>query len=199
MSTMMITLYGAEKTLNEHSLSLFDDIVLPSEFDKDTLINNIILRGAEFEVLYSNLDFFREAVGLWFKVKYKTFDKWIKAALIEYKPLENYSMTETFTDTGNANFSNNSTITTDRTNLSDVSAFDSSTYSPSTKDKTDGTDTNNASGTSGNSNTHTGSRTGNIGVTTSQQMLESEYKIAAWNVYEHVADMFVGDFCLIVY
>lgn len=199
MSTMMITLYGAEKTLNAHNLSLFDNIALPSEFDKDTLTNNILLRGAEFEVLYSNLDFFREAVALWFKVKYKTFDKWIKAALIDYKPLENYSMTETFTDTGNANFSNESTVTTDRTNLSDVSAFDSSTYSPSTKDKTDGTDTNNSSGTSGNSNVHTGSRTGNIGVTTSQQMLESEYKIAAWNVYEHVADMFVGDFCLTVY
>ena len=199
MSTMMITLIGAENALNHHDQSLFDDINLPEELDKDLVTNNILLRGAEFEVLYSDLNFFREAVKLWFKVKYRTFDKWIKAANAEYNPIENYSMTEKFTDTGSGSFSNGSTTTIDRTNLNDVSAFDSSGYSPSGRDKTGGTDTVDSLGENNNSNTHEGSRTGNIGVTTSQQMLESEYKIAEWNVYEHIADMFVTDFCLTVY
>lgn len=199
MSTMMITLIGAETSLNNHNLSLFDDITIPSGFNSDTLKNCILLRGAEFEILYSDLNFFREAVKTWFNVKYRTFEKWINAANTEYKPLENYSMTEKFTDTGNANFNNNSTMTTGRTITGDVSAFDSSGYSPSTKDTTSGNDTNNSNGTSGNTNVREGSRTGNIGVTTSQQMLQSEYDIAAWNVYEHVADMFVSDFCLTVY
>lgn len=199
MSTMMITLIGAETSLNQHDLSLFDNIILPPGFNADTLKNNILLRGAEFEVLYSDLNFFREAVKLWFNVKYRTLEKWINAINTEYKPLENYSMTEKFTDTGNTGFNNNSTITVDRTNLGNVSAFDSSTYSPNTQDKTNGTDTNNANGTSNNTNVHEGSRSGNIGVTTSQQMLESELKVAEWSVYEHVADMFVSDFCLTVY
>lgn len=40
---------------------------------------------------------------------------------------------------------------------------------------------------------------GNIGVTTSQQMLESELKVSAWNVYEHISDLFLDEFCVLLY
>ena len=40
---------------------------------------------------------------------------------------------------------------------------------------------------------------GNIGVTTSQQMLESELKVARWNIYEHIADAFIADYCIPIY
>lgn len=40
---------------------------------------------------------------------------------------------------------------------------------------------------------------GNIGVTTSQQMLQSELDIARFNLYEQIADIFVEEFCLMVY
>ena len=40
---------------------------------------------------------------------------------------------------------------------------------------------------------------GNIGVTTSQQMLESELNIDAWNIYEHIADLFLDEFCVLLY
>ena len=40
---------------------------------------------------------------------------------------------------------------------------------------------------------------GNIGVTTSQQMLQSELDIARWNLYEHIADLFCSEFCIMVY
>lgn len=40
---------------------------------------------------------------------------------------------------------------------------------------------------------------GNIGVTTSQQMLEAELNIATWNLYEHIADLFISEFCIPVY
>ena len=40
---------------------------------------------------------------------------------------------------------------------------------------------------------------GNIGVTTSQQMLESELNIATWNLYEHISDIFIDEFCILVY
>ena len=42
-------------------------------------------------------------------------------------------------------------------------------------------------------------RSGNIGVTTSQQMLQSEFDIARWNMYEHIADLFCQEFCIMVY
>ena len=40
---------------------------------------------------------------------------------------------------------------------------------------------------------------GNIGVTTTQQMLESELSLAEWNVYEHITDLFIEEFCVAIY
>ena len=40
---------------------------------------------------------------------------------------------------------------------------------------------------------------GNIGVTTSQQMLNSELDIGYWNIYEKITDLFLREFCLLVY
>lgn len=40
---------------------------------------------------------------------------------------------------------------------------------------------------------------GNIGVTTSQQMLKSELDIQLWNEYYHIADLFINDLCVRVY
>lgn len=47
--------------------------------------------------------------------------------------------------------------------------------------------------------THTAHLYGNIGVTTSQQMLQSELDIARFNLYEQIADLFVEDFCIMIY
>lgn len=61
-------------------------------------------------------------------------------------------------------------------------------------------DTTSDNGTSSNTSEHTGEIYGNIGVTTSQQMLESEMTI--WgkiDIYRDTAEMFVQDFCIMVY
>ena len=66
---------------------------------------------------------------------------------------------------------------------------DGGTNSNNKTDTASGTDT-----TSINSRTH-----GNIGVTTSQQMLQSELDIAKWNIYEQITDLFISEFCIMVY
>lgn len=40
---------------------------------------------------------------------------------------------------------------------------------------------------------------GNIGVTTSQDMLKQELDIQRFNLYEQIADIFVSEFCLMIY
>lgn len=40
---------------------------------------------------------------------------------------------------------------------------------------------------------------GNIGVTTSQQMLEAELDIATWNLYDHITDIFLQEFTIPIY
>lgn len=49
------------------------------------------------------------------------------------------------------------------------------------------------------SETRTQRRTGNIGVTTTQQMLEQERKIAEFNMINYIAQSFKQRFCLLIY
>lgn len=143
----------------------------------------------------------------------KQWEKLYAVLSTEYDPIENYSMTEeetpniTRTETPNitrgktVTEKSDLTVTTDTDTASDVYAFNSS--SPVPQGETNGgstvttkgdaennitTDTETETGT--RTHTETGTRTltrsGNIGVTTSQQMLESEIALWEWSFYENV-------------
>lgn len=140
------------------------------------------------------------------------------------------------TDTENGTVDNKTTDSTTIGNQADtsetqVSAFNSSTYSPEHKvlstaggrsDSSTGTDktttantltrtnthenestlvdTTTDNGTSKNEAEHEGHMFGNIGVTTSQQMLEAEMNLwAKIDIYREAAEMFVQEFCIMVY
>ena len=231
MSAAKMTLIGLEKYMNDFQDSLFKNILLPTGIDKDILTDNILLEGADFEVLYPDPHFLQEAITLWSKKWYRTFDKWVTALNIEYAPLENYDRKEDYSDTlnkgiktsgrrdsGNTRtFDNTDTDTPGAvmTDEKEVSAYDSSSYQPAEKNTStpsgyntlahSGTVTDEfGEGTSGseteNSKTvHDGRIHGNIGVTTSQQMLQSELEIAQWNLYEHITDLFLSEFVIPIY
>lgn len=40
---------------------------------------------------------------------------------------------------------------------------------------------------------------GNIGVTTSMQLLKEQLALVEWNIYDHIADLFVDEFCIQIY
>lgn len=232
MSTMKLTLIGLNRFLHDLNDDLFENLVLPEDVDKDTLTENILLRGGEFEVLYSDPYFMKDAIGLWSRKWSRTFTKWAEALAIEYSPLENYDRKEDYSDTlnkgiktsarrdsGNTRtFDNTDTNTpgTTYTEETQVSAFDSSTYQPSQQVTTTPTGQGDAlahsgtikdefgEGSSGseteNSKTvHDGRIHGNIGVTTTQQMLEAELSISEWNLYEHITDLFLSEFVIPIY
>ena len=48
-------------------------------------------------------------------------------------------------------------------------------------------------------NKRIGRKTGNIGVTMTQTMLDAEYKTALFSVYDHIADLFIQEFCIQIY
>ena len=119
------------------------------------------------------------------------------------------------TRTDNLTMTNNLADTNDVTTTHSEKAYNDSNYVDTTQDVVDqdeshtGTVTNTGSVTDSASATNDGSDEytdihkarlyGNIGVTTSQQMLQSELDIARWNLYEHIADLFCQEFCIMVY
>lgn len=304
MSSAKITLFTFARWMNENGKDLFANLTVPQGIQKSTLVDNILLRGGEFEVVYSDPEFMQYAIGSWSAKWQRTMQKWIEALSIDYNPLENYDRYENIQDKSNKtnkmnrtldhrdetliNTQDLRTLNTDSLNtrnlmdeetrnLKDketrdmddvttydhltnteqlVSAYDSSTYQPSSmtintngsanggqtdhntdkieyngtdtfdhtgKDtfnhtgyddtKQTGTDTMNRTGTEGTSHTgtikdnggedafndHTAHIHGNIGVTTSQQMLEAELDISKWNVYEHITDLFLTEFVIPIY
>lgn len=96
-----------------------------------------------------------------------------------------------------------------------VSAFDSSSYEPSEKtiysEDTDNTETIDSSGSVASNNSdssefhkdnideHTGRIHGNIGVTTSQQMLQAELDVQRFNIVQQITDLFLQEFCIMIY
>lgn len=238
MAQAKITLIGIENFLNPDR-SVFDKMNLPAGIDKETLVGSILLRCQEFELLYSDPDFLIDAVNIWSRKNYWTFDKWVKAINIKYDPLYNYDRSEEWTDTHEGDYSksgsgsssgttsdssdftrtDNLASTNDVTVTHSETAFNESNYVGTTQDVTDqdtsntgtvrdagsssgsysNSDSNNESGDDSFENKHKGRMYGNIGVTTSQQMLQSELDIARWNMYEHIADLFASEFCIMVY
>ena len=126
----------------------------------------------------------------------------VSMLLMDYNPIENYNSSETETSTSeNTTTSGNENTTTTTTNsttknsgdtTNKVSPYDSENFNNDNNTTTTNTTTGNATDTttindSGNiSSNGTSSRTlirkGNIGVTTTQQMIESEYELRAKNL-----------------
>lgn len=209
MGAATMTLIG----LYNYDSTIFDNLTVPASLDKDTLVNNILLRSGDFEVLYPRPDFLKAAVGVWSNKWQATMEKWAEALSIDYEPLQNYDRTENWTDTKTGTSKNvksgNVKEQSDggNTTTNEVSAFDGGTaYTPHDKETFD-TDQSNTTTfndvqdqlTNNTSDGHTGHVYGNIGVTTSQQMLEAELKIRAWNIYEHITDLFLTEFVLPIY
>ena len=209
MSLAKITLLG----FYNHDNTLFNDINLTELIDKETLINNILLEGGEYEVLYGNPTFYKNAINHFFNLNYDLFDKWANDLLIDYEPLENYDRKETWSDSGSYNNNGTANTTSQDTSsgststLNKISSFDASSGLVDDNQST-GTASNTANGSNSSAthdeNTHydlhNGRVHGNIGVTTSQQMLESEMLLREkWQLLKIITDMFIQDMLIPVY
>lgn len=282
----ILGLYNYDNTIFDH-FNLPDDL----QTEKDTIVDNILIECAEFEVLYADSDFMKFAIDKWSKKSVPIWEHLYNTTQYEYDPIYNYDRTEKWTEEDNRKIQN------DRTpNLSEATTYgkkdtvgygktDTTTYGKTdtlTHNTTDtlthnttvtltnghvvtdaqnsyenagfidavkqtnsgndvtattgtettgktGTDTNVGSGTdtlassgtdtstlSGtdtvkttgsdkNIEQHSGKYTrdghlyGNIGVTSSQDLINQEREIALFNIIDKIIDDFKLRFCLLVY
>lgn len=180
--------------------TLFDDLVIPENMDSDLLIENLVTELAELELIYSDFNFMKFMIGVWSRKELPTWERVYKASIKEYNPIENYDRQEVWQDTLNQNSALNSQSSGNNTLQHDVAGFNSSDLVNSSKDTENGSNTGWTSDTSNSSGYHSGRVHGNIGVTTSQQMLQAELDITPkLNVYDFIINSFKNRFCLQVY
>ena len=139
--------------------------------------------------------------------------KWKKiydALLTEYNPLENYSMEEVRTPdlSFEETQSEKNKSTTERETSANNSYKGFNANEPVLINKTDGSENVVTSGSEEDNeivktSEHTGTeeltRAGNIGVTTSQQMLESEFKVRQYDFYKMIYNDIDSVLCLSIY
>lgn len=114
---------------------------------------------------------------------------------IAYNPLENYSMLQTRTPDLTKGTTANGNITTESN--SGIYGFNSDEDNPS--GKVSGTQDSENSVTETETGTDTLTRSGNIGVTTSQQMLQSEFEVRKYDFYKKIYEDIDSILCLLSY
>ena len=204
MSSATMTLIGLNNYLQYFERDLFENLYFPEGIDRDYAIQNIMLFCGDNELLYPDAEFMVNAIKLWAVKWERTFTKWIEALSIEYAPLENYDRQEAWSDstsTSESNSASASDSSTGSTSMNnDGSAFNASTLQDDTASLSNtATHASSISGATSDKDElslHQGRVHGNIGVTTSQQMLQAELDISRFNIYDEIAIIFCREFCL---
>lgn len=151
--------------------TIFDGLLLPNGVERDALLFELLAETAELELLYPDADFLKIAIEKWSINSRTSWERLYNSFIIEYNPIENYDRKEEFKDIGHA--------------VSRVAAFNESELTPA-----------------GDGDTvadRTGRIHGNIGVTTTQQMLKEERAIATQKFSDIFISEFKKRFCILIY
>lgn len=157
--------------LYQYNDQLFDGLRLPSGVNKDAFIDNLLAETAEFEVIYPDAEFMANMISVWSTKELPVWEKLEETLHYEYDPISNYDRHEESTNTGES--------------LGKVAGYNAS-------------DLVNSSGASTDVKM-TARIWGNVGVTTTQQMIEEERRVSQFNISDYIIESFKRRFCLLVY
>lgn len=197
--------------LHDYGTSLNDDLFanlsLPEGIDKEILVNEILKKGRSFALLYPDFEMMKLQIAVWSEKWFHNFERWVEAYNFKYEALFNVDVTTT-TEThakassdglnvGNVTGGGGNTLTAYK------AAYDSNSLQVTAQDDNRVNNTTDTRVHNVNSNSNDVSnievKKGNQGMTMSQEMLLSEYNAWKWNLYDHIADVFINEFCIMLY
>lgn len=212
-------------TLINYDNSVLEGMYYPED-GKEDFLSYFQLEYGEFMPIYQRPDLLKEHIRVLAVALKPTIDAWAKALALEYNPIENYDRIEKGNDdtthgkTDTVTHGKGETISGGHTDSQPaheeehlISADNSNTYYPSDKTKQDqssiirtyqaektqesGTTTDAESGTT--KIYHDWRIHGNIGVTTSQEMLKQELDIRRFSLMEEVGRLYAEKFLVMLY
>lgn len=177
-STMsLLGLYNWDSTI-------LDGLRVPDGVDRPTLINNLLRECAELEVLYPQPDAMKFFVEEWSKERFPVWERLEATLHYDYNPISNYDRREEWTDESSGSSEGTSENKTAGYNSAGADV-------PESKSS--------ASSSASGKNKRTGRAYGNIGVTTTQQMIEEERRISEFDIDHIIINEFKKTFCLLIY
>lgn len=176
--------------------SIFDEIELPEGVILAQLTEALLLECGTFSVTLPDPAIFKRCVKTWSIRRSGAWTRALAAMTAEYNPIHNYDRSEQVSDIENTDaFTSNSTS---GTSTGSAAAFNSSAFE--NKDKVVSSQTGQGSASQGRAFQHSARLSGNIGVTTSQAMVEAELDLAdKLDIYSYIVADFKKEFCLLIY
>lgn len=218
---------GDTETLLLTEPDLFSELVLPSGMDAASVVNCILTIHGRTPLDHFDPGYMRRAIGVWSRRRKPIWEKLLKTTQFEYDPISNYDRKEeyedkhTSTDKKESTSSSKSDVTNTVVGVSgysentenQVSADNVSGYSPESKRMGNSSENSSTKTTDAGAGTvsgkdvtehreeikHTAHFYGNIGVTTTQEMIAEERKIVDFSLEEIIADDYRDRFCLDFY
>lgn len=206
---------GSTLDLLMFDTSILDGLAVPDGINRDDVIACIVQQYGQQALVHPDPEYMRTYVGVWSKRRLQIWTKLLRTTELEYNPIENYDRTEEITERRETSRKTDTSTTatgadttaTDSSAEHQVSAENAYTYQPDSKDTTSENlairRTNDTSGNMDESGidsfTHSNRTHGNIGVTTSQQMIAAEREIVRYSLIEEIAADYRDTFCLSIY
>lgn len=156
--------------------SILDSLRVPEGVDKSVLINNLLRECAELEILYPQPEAIKFFVGEWAKERLPVWEKLAATLKFDYDPISNYDRKEEWTDVSSG------------TSEALTAGYNSA-----------GADVPEAKSSANSNGKRTGRAYGNIGVTTTQQMIEEERRVVDFDMDHVIIQEFKKTFCLLIY
>lgn len=83
----------------QYNNTLFNDMTIPTQVNRQTLVDNILLECSEMQILFTNWNFLKTAIDAWSAKSCISWQKICDLLDLEYNPIENYDRMESWTDT----------------------------------------------------------------------------------------------------
>lgn len=196
------------KQINIPPYFIYNDEVVVNPVDGETLVSELLAQLGNFPAVYDNPTTLKNVVLGWCLLNAKRWGETIKTLCFEYNPISNYDRVEQWEDSTDtaANSKNSGKGTSKGTSESINKTAGYNTENGLTvKDGINSS--NNVDNTnettvesSGNVRTvRTGRISGNVGVTTTQEMIKEEREVLSFKYYQMVIDEFKERFLILVY
>ncbi len=219
---------GGIRAILDADNTIFNNMVVPRGINLSDVVDNIIFKYGDAPLMVPDPAVMKYYIKNWSRKRIAQWQRFLDAVNLEYDPIENYDRREerssqlqhghtikTDDDLKHGeNIKTDDDLTHGLTVENQISADNATTYQADSKGVNSGQDQRDISeahsGTDERdiSEAHSGTDTttetsrihGNIGVTTSQQMLQSELDlIPALSLIDYITEDFHTEFCLYVY
>ena len=223
MSSSWMSLMGLMSIYDD----VLDDLMLPSALDAEIAKDTILVETAELGLVYTDPRILKTLIARWSARRVSVWTELEKTLHYEYNPIHNYDRTEYGSDLETRDLSNSrnrkyaSEDIVETTGSTEGSSeqntykgvYDSDFLAHSEQVSGNGTqnttghekynknDTDDETGTDTGTvnNDHRFHAEGNIGVTSTQELIEQQRKVSEFDIYQYIAQDFKAQFCVMVY